>query len=112
MAETKLDAVRPSLLRSPTLTNGLPTAPASTVLLDGERTAIGNANAVLELSDGSAFQGSSFGAPDKSVSGECVFQTGEHIFSLPACPCSNLAQVWLATLNPLQTLPTRVKFSY
>ena len=32
---------------------------------------------VLELADGTAFQGYSFGAPHKSISGECVFQTGK-----------------------------------
>ncbi|WFD01455.1 Carbamoyl-phosphate synthase [Malassezia obtusa] len=31
---------------------------------------------VLELSDGTEFQGISFGAEGKSISGECVFQTG------------------------------------
>lgn len=31
---------------------------------------------VLELADGTAFEGFSFGAPGKSISGECVFQTG------------------------------------
>jgi len=31
---------------------------------------------VLELVDGSAYRGISFGAEGKSVSGECVFQTG------------------------------------
>jgi len=31
---------------------------------------------VLELADGTAFQGFSFGAKGKSISGECVFQTG------------------------------------
>lgn len=31
---------------------------------------------VLELIDGSAFRGISFGAEGKSVAGECVFQTG------------------------------------
>ena len=31
---------------------------------------------VLELADGSAFRGLSFGAEGKSISGECVFQTG------------------------------------
>ncbi|KAJ7207910.1 hypothetical protein GGX14DRAFT_634388 [Mycena pura] len=34
------------------------------------------ADAVLQLSDGSAFCGISFGAQGKSVAGECVFQTG------------------------------------
>jgi carbamoyl-phosphate synthase/aspartate carbamoyltransferase len=33
--------------------------------------------AVLQLADGSIFSGISFGAEDKSVAGECVFQTGE-----------------------------------
>lgn len=32
---------------------------------------------LLELTDGSAYEGYSFGA-DKTISGECVFQTGEH----------------------------------
>ena len=35
-----------------------------------------NNDAVLVLADGSAFYGTSFGAQGKSVSGECVFQTG------------------------------------
>ncbi|KAI9298426.1 putative bifunctional pyrimidine biosynthesis protein [Neoconidiobolus thromboides FSU 785] len=30
----------------------------------------------LELQDGSMYQGISFGAPNKTISGECVFQTG------------------------------------
>ncbi|KAI0300690.1 carbamoyl-phosphate synth [Multifurca ochricompacta] len=34
------------------------------------------ADAVLELIDGTAFRGISFGAEGKSVAGECVFQTG------------------------------------
>lgn len=33
---------------------------------------------VLELADGTAYRGFSFGAPNKSVSGECVFQTGAY----------------------------------
>lgn len=32
---------------------------------------------VLEFADGTAYEGISFGAPGKSISGECVFQTGE-----------------------------------
>jgi carbamoyl-phosphate synthase/aspartate carbamoyltransferase len=32
---------------------------------------------VLELSDGSAFRGVSFGAEGRSVTGECIFQTGK-----------------------------------
>lgn len=34
-------------------------------------------DALLELSDGSIYPGISFGAPGKSVAGECVFQTGK-----------------------------------
>jgi len=33
-------------------------------------------DAVLELQDGAAYAGVSFGASGKSVTGECVFQTG------------------------------------
>lgn len=36
-----------------------------------------NLDAVLELADGSIYRGVSFGAPGKSIAGECVFQTGE-----------------------------------
>ncbi len=32
---------------------------------------------VLELADGLALAGNSFGAEGKSIAGECVFQTGE-----------------------------------
>ena len=38
--------------------------------------AMTSVDAVLELSDGSAYRGISFGAESKSVAGECVFQTG------------------------------------
>lgn len=34
-------------------------------------------DAVLVLADGTTFYGTSFGAPGKSASGECVFQTGK-----------------------------------
>lgn len=37
---------------------------------------MGQGDMVLELADGLALSGHSFGA-DKSISGECVFQTGE-----------------------------------
>jgi carbamoyl-phosphate synthase / aspartate carbamoyltransferase len=33
-------------------------------------------DAILELNDGTLYSGISFGAPNKSVAGECVFQTG------------------------------------
>lgn len=37
---------------------------------------------VLELADGSAYRGVSFGAEGKSISGECVFQTGSDFSAL------------------------------
>lgn len=43
--------------------------------LDG-REALSKKSMVLELADGTVYQGYSFGCPGKSVSGECVFQTG------------------------------------
>lgn len=39
-----------------------------------------NADAILELGDGSIFRGIGFGTEGKSVAGECVFQTGELAF--------------------------------
>ena len=41
---------------------------------------------VLELADGTAYEGISFGAQGKSVSGECVFQTGQSDASAVVCP--------------------------
>jgi hypothetical protein len=43
--------------------------------IDGEKHCQGDI--VLELSDGFACQGISFGVEGKSVAGECVFQTGQ-----------------------------------
>ncbi|KAJ2923820.1 hypothetical protein H1R20_g13277, partial [Candolleomyces eurysporus] len=64
---------RPGLERSPSHGPRVPTAPVTgPVREDGAIEADG----VLELSDGSAFRGVSFGAEGKSVAGECVFQTG------------------------------------
>lgn len=72
---------RPVLSRTPStingLANGFPAAPASWALPNGRDAPSRAGNTVLELSDGSAFQGISFGATDRSVAGECVFQTGE-----------------------------------
>ena len=77
---------RPGLLRSSSsFVNGYPHAvePAPPVTappaINGENS-LSASVAVLELADGSAFKGISFGAEGKSVSGECVFQTGEHGF--------------------------------
>lgn len=36
--------------------------------------------AALVLQDGSSYQGISFGSEKKSISGECVFQTGKFFF--------------------------------
>ena len=63
--------VRPTLSRTPSTVAGIPAAPVTAPSNDGA-----SVDAVLELSDGSAFRGISFGAEGKSVAGECVFQTG------------------------------------
>ncbi|OCB88490.1 carbamoyl-phosphate synth [Sanghuangporus baumii] len=72
----KSENTRPTLSRTSTYMNGFPTVPASAALPNGRVAQPENGDAVLELSDGSAFQGMSFGASGKSVAGECVFQTG------------------------------------
>lgn len=66
---------------------------------------------VLELADGTAFQGFAFGAKGKSISGECVFQTGKlrdfsspfypHS-SRPIFPCFRMMSVMLA---PVSNMP-------
>ncbi|KAF8915218.1 hypothetical protein CPB85DRAFT_1375175 [Mucidula mucida] len=61
-------AGRPALSRTPSAFN-LPTPPATANNKPSD-------DVVLELSDGTAFRGSSFGAEGTSVAGECVFQTG------------------------------------
>ena len=82
LPEKPAPPARPIISRSPSVFNngagnGFPAAPASWALPAGRDAPSRASNAVLELSDGSAFQGISFGATDKSVAGECVFQTGE-----------------------------------
>ncbi|KAF7328960.1 Bifunctional pyrimidine biosynthesis protein [Mycena venus] len=62
---------RPSLSRLTSISNG----PAPPIVASAKSPEIAE-DAVLELSDGSAFRGISFGAQGKSVAGECVFQTG------------------------------------
>ena len=70
---TKSGATRPVLARSASnYPNGFP-APPITPSQNDQATS----EAVLELADGTAFRGISFGADGKSVAGECVFQTGE-----------------------------------
>ncbi|KAI0925314.1 hypothetical protein AcV7_005586 [Taiwanofungus camphoratus] len=70
----KPDVVRPVLARSASnYPNGFPVPPITASPLRDENAAT---EAVLELADGTAFRGISFGAESKSVAGECVFQTG------------------------------------
>lgn len=81
MSFVKSDAARPAFSRASStfvngLANGHPAPPVSSSNLDGGEVLPVSGNAVLELSDGSAFQGISFGSTDKSIAGECVFQTG------------------------------------
>lgn len=67
---------RPTLSRAPpSYSQKLPTRAAITSLES-------DIDAVLELSDGSAYRGISFGAEGKSIAGECVFQTGKEIPSV------------------------------
>ncbi|CAK5278005.1 unnamed protein product [Mycena citricolor] len=58
---------RPTLARMTTFSD-----PSSPIV--GSTTAL--PDAILELSDGTALRGISFGAQAKSIAGECVFQTG------------------------------------
>ncbi len=65
-------AARPGLTRTAS-TIQIPAPPVTSPLILGEAPL---SDVVLELNDGSAFSGISFGAEGKSVAGECVFQTG------------------------------------
>lgn len=92
---------------------------------------MGEGDMVLELADGLALSGHSFGA-QRSVAGECVFQTGALAFSILAsqmnvrgqgdaarqksskCKGSSRIlniQVWSATPSRSPTLPTRLRSS-
>ena len=66
--------MRPGISRMPSTSPNLPASPVTSPSLrdDGSELADG----VLELIDGSAYRGISFGAEGKSIAGECVFQTG------------------------------------
>lgn len=66
-------APRPALDRTVSRI-GTPAPPASAPPMGGQQAQ----DMVLELADGTSYTGVSFGAEGKSVSGECVFQTGEH----------------------------------
>jgi len=59
---------------------------------------MGEADCVLELADGLALSGHSFGA-QKSIAGECVFQTGMSILSPSEKFRSLTIQVWSDTQN-------------
>lgn len=67
--------VRPALSRVSSNFANAPAPPVTSRSAQGADT--GELDGVLELSDGSAFRGISFGAEGKSVAGECVFQTGK-----------------------------------
>lgn len=60
--------------QSPPRSPRAPHRPVSAINPTDERSAT---IATLVLKDGSSYEGISFGAEAKSVSGECVFQTGE-----------------------------------
>ncbi|KAI0051295.1 carbamoyl-phosphate synth [Auriscalpium vulgare] len=65
---------RPAISRSASyFANGFPAPPVTTAPGSASQNLV---DAVLELADGTAFRGISFGAEGKSVAGECVFQTG------------------------------------
>ncbi|KAK0470652.1 hypothetical protein IW261DRAFT_1516162 [Armillaria novae-zelandiae] len=66
---------RPALSR--TSSSLFPTPLASAPYTQNNKSTLSGDNAVLELGDGSAFKGISFGAEGTSVAGECVFQTGQ-----------------------------------
>lgn len=68
-------SVRPMLTRALSHAN-FPASPVTALGLSKD-----HLDAVLELADGSAYQGISFGVEGKSVSGECVFQTGGYFDS-------------------------------
>lgn len=67
---------RPGLNRAATAVSRAPSpsAPATSAPLSGNSP---SSEMVLELADGSSYRGMGFGAEGKSISGECVFQTGE-----------------------------------
>lgn len=62
-----------AISRSVSKANANPVQPICFSPIQSRRTLF---DAVLELSDGTAYRGINFGAENKSVAGECVFQTG------------------------------------
>ncbi|KDR72948.1 hypothetical protein GALMADRAFT_252306 [Galerina marginata CBS 339.88] len=75
IAPTGASPIRPGFTRiNSTFAGNFPASPVTSASLREDGTEM--ADAVLELMDGTAFRGFSFGAEGKSVAGECVFQTG------------------------------------
>ena len=76
MTSTQIFSSRLSPVRAQSnMHNGVPAPPATSISLhagESKKTV----DAILELADGTAFRGISFGAEGKSIAGECVFQTG------------------------------------
>lgn len=72
--------VRPSIERMVSRMPS-PAPPASAPPMGKEQ----SSEMVLDLADGTSYTGISFGAEGKSVSGECVFQTGENGHFPVAC---------------------------
>lgn len=67
--------VRPALSRMPSAYANMPASPVTAPpMSDHEKTQL---DGILELIDGTAYRGFSFGAEGKSIAGECVFQTGK-----------------------------------
>jgi carbamoyl-phosphate synthase/aspartate carbamoyltransferase len=73
---TRSFPVRPALSRLTSHSINLPASPVTFAPLHDNGTVMDEG--ILELVDGSAFRGISFGAEGKSVAGECVFQTGKY----------------------------------
>jgi hypothetical protein len=92
VASSNLNA-RPAVARSQSYApNGIPAPSIASPQLRATETK--NApDAVLELIDGAAFRGISFGAQGKSVAGECVFQTGARIAASPTLRFSAVLKV-------------------
>lgn len=77
--------------------NGQPAPPVTFAPLQS-----GNSiqDAVLELGDGTAYRGISFGADGVSVAGECVFQTGQYFLVFESSVIVHMCQVWSDTPSP------------
>jgi hypothetical protein len=80
------DGLRPTFYHSQNNCS-FPAPPVTFSPLNDDDVMSSSQEAVLELNDGSAFRGISFGAEQKSVAGECVFQTGGIFFRRPILCC-------------------------